>query len=83
MKDFVKKITFPTDGQKKVSLPTVSEEWRRKWLVLARKSVSASRNKLLAVIFLKIGFHLISIMVFTSRKKFLKSVFIRKNKVTF
>ena len=59
MKDFVKKNTFPID-EKKVSPPRVSEKCRKKWLLLTRKSVSPSRNKFLAVIFLKIGFRLIS-----------------------
>ena len=66
MKDFVKKITFTIDG-KKLKLPRVSEKWRKKWLLLDRKSVSPRRNKFLAVILLKIGFGLISVMVSTSQ----------------
>ena len=56
----------------------------KKMVSTSRKYVSPSRNKLLLVeIFFKIGFHLTSIMVSTSRKKALKSVSISRNKVTF
>ena len=64
MKDFVKKKKNPLYG-KKLSLSRVSEKREKKWLPAVKKLVSPSRN-----VFLKIGFRFISIMVFTSRKKF-------------
>ena len=54
---------------------------RKKWFSLAGKSVSSTTNKLLAlaVMFFKIEFHLISIIVSTTRRKALKSVSISRN----
>ena len=54
---------------------------RKKWFSLAGKSVSSTTNKLLAlaVMFFKTEFHLISIMVSTTRRKALKSVSISRN----
>ena len=46
--------TFPLDGKVKLSVAGESENGRKKWFTLARKSVSTSRNK---VIFQKLDFY--------------------------
>ena len=43
--------TFPLDGKIKLSVAGVSENGRKKWFPLARKSVSTSRNKVIFQIF--------------------------------
>ena len=73
------KNTFLLDGK---SWQESLKSGEKKWFPLAGKSVSPTMNKLLlAGIFLKIKFRLISIMVSTNRKKALKSVSISRNKV--
>ena len=44
--------TFPLDGKIKLSVAGVSENGRRKWFRLSRKSVSTSTNKVIFLIVL-------------------------------
>ena len=55
------KNTFALDGKIKLTVPGVSQIWRKKWFPLVRKSVSTSRTK---VIFQKLD-----LPVSTYRKK--------------
>ena len=55
------KNTFPLDGKIKLPVAGVSENGRKKWFLLARKSISSSRYK---IIFQNLDFP-----VSTSRKK--------------
>ena len=81
MKDFVEKY-FSTRRKRNWQEPLKNG---RKWFLLARQSISPTRNKIpLAEIFFKNWiFRLISIMVSTSRMKALKSVSINQNKANF
>ena len=46
--------TFPLEGKIKLSVAGESQNGRKKWFPLARKSVSTNENK---VLFQKIDFH--------------------------
>ena len=41
------KNTFPLDGKIKLAVASVSKNGRKKWFLLARKSVSTSRNQVI------------------------------------
>ena len=72
-----KNPNFSTRQKKNCHWQRVSKKCRKKWLLLARKLVSPSKNKLSpAGIFFKNW-------IFTSRKEVLKSVSISRSKVTF
>ena len=77
MKDLVEKYF----GTRRIKLTGVPKNGEKKMVFTSRKSVSSTTNKLLAlaVMFFKIEFHLISIMVSTTRRKALKSVSISRN----
>ena len=60
MKDLFKN-TFPLNRKVKLAVAVVSDNGRKKWLPLARKSAFTSRNKVV--------FHKWYFLVFTSRKK--------------